>query len=132
MGLQQRYRTLMAVVLGAVAIGLAFPVSARALEIPISPAPQQIIDGAEKEGALTLSYAANILGGAEGARIGAAGMKQLFGVTIDVTYYPGPSFAPMVAKLLTEMQAGQPASTDLYNGTAVELQPNLAKGLFRQ
>ena len=98
----------------------------------MSPALQNVIDGAKKEGALTLSYAANILGGATGARIGAAGVKQYFGVDLDVTYYPGPSFAPMVARLLTEMQAGQPASTDLYNGTAVELQPNLGKGLFRQ
>jgi ABC-type Fe3+ transport system substrate-binding protein len=33
---------------------------------------------------------------------------------------------------LTEMQAGQPASTDLYNGTAVEVTPQLSKGLFRK
>lgn len=118
--------------LTVVAGSFPLPGSARAAEIPMSPALQQIIDGAKKEGALTLSYAANILGGAEGARIGAAGVKQYFGVDINVTYYPGPSFAPMVSRLLTEMQAGQPASTDLYNGTAVELTPNLAKGLFRQ
>jgi ABC-type Fe3+ transport system substrate-binding protein len=30
------------------------------------------------------------------------------------------------------MQAGQPASTDLYNGTAVEVTPQLSKGLFRK
>jgi ABC-type Fe3+ transport system substrate-binding protein len=118
--------------LAVLAAGSPFGGSARAAEIPMSPALQKVIDGAKKEGALTLSYAANILGGATGARVGAAGVRQYFGVDIDVTYYPGPSFAPMVARLLTEMQAGQPASTDLYNGTAVELQPNLGKGLFRQ
>lgn len=127
-----RRRAFMATALfGACSTWLSLVASALGSEIPSSPALQQIVDGAKKEGALTLSYAANILGGAEGARIGAAGVKQFFGVDIDVTYYPGPSFAPMVSRLLTEMQAGQPSSTDLYNGTAVELQPNLPKGLFR-
>lgn len=106
--------------------------AARADTIPMLPALQKIIDGAKKEGKLTLSYAANILGGPDGARVGAAGVKQMFGVDLDVVYFPGPSFAPMVAKLLTEMQAGQPSSTDLYNGTAVEVTAYLPRGLFRQ
>jgi ABC-type Fe3+ transport system substrate-binding protein len=105
---------------------------ARAGDIPINPALQKIIDGAKQEGKLTLSYAANILGGPDGARVGAAGIKKEFGVDIDVTYFPGPSFAPMAAKLVTEMQAGQPSSTDLYNGTAVEVTPQFSKGLFRK
>ena len=118
-----------AIVLGAL-LALAGP-PAQASDIPMSPALQKIIDGAKKEGALTLSYAANILGGADGARAGAAGIKKDFGVDLDVTYFPGPSFAPMAAKLSTEMQAGQPSSTDVYNGTAVEVTPQLAHGLFR-
>jgi len=105
---------------------------AHAGDIPITPALQKVIDGAKQEGKLTLSYAANILGGPDGARVGAAGIKKEFGVDIDVTYFPGPSFAPMAAKLLTEMQAGQPSSTDLYNSTAVEVTPQLSKGLFRK
>jgi ABC-type Fe3+ transport system substrate-binding protein len=105
---------------------------AHAGDIPINPALQKVIDGAKQEGKLTLSYAANILGGSDGARTGAAGIKKEFGVDIDITYFPGPSFAPMAAKLVTEMQAGQPASTDLYNGTAVEVTPQLSKGLFRK
>ena len=115
----------------AAALFAAMPL-AQAGDIPVNPALQKIIDGAKQEGKLTLSYAANILGGSDGARIGAAGIKKEFGVDIDVTYFPGPSFAPMAAKLLTEMQAGQPASTDLYNGTAVEVTPQLSKGLFRK
>src|SRR6185437_4278486 len=119
-----------AALMAAVVIGTG-PI-ARAGDIPINPTLQKVIDGAKQEGKLTLSYAANILGGPEGARVGAAGIKKEFGVDIDVTYFPGPSFAPMAAKLLTEMQAGQPSSTDLYNGTAVEVTPQLSKGLFRK
>ena len=119
-----------AALLAAVLVAASAPACAG--EIPMSPPLQKIVDAAKGEGKLTLSYAANILGGAEGAQIGAAGIKQEFGVDLDVTYYPGPSFAPMAAKLLTEMQAGEPASTDVYNGTAVEVTPQLAKGLFRK
>ena len=124
------YRPLAALV--AVAALTVFTTPACAADIPMSPALQKIIDGAKQEGKLTLSYAANILGGPDGARVGAAGIKQDFGVDLDVTYYPGPSFAPMAAKLLTEMQAGQQSSTDVYNGTAVEVTPQLAHNLFRQ
>ena len=123
-------RFLLAPVVAAVLFA-AMPL-AQAGDIPMNPGLQKVIDGAKKEGKLTLSYAANILGGSEGAQIGKAGIKKEFGVDIEVTYFPGPSFAPMAAKLLTEMQADQPASTDLYNGTAVEVTPQLSKGLFRK
>lgn len=115
----------------ALAVLAALSAPARAGEIPVSPALQKIVDGAKKEGALTLSYAANILGGPDGARIAKAGIKEDFGVDLDVTFYPGPSFAPMAAKLVTEMEAGQPSSTDVYNGTAVEVTPVMQR-LFRQ
>jgi len=115
--------------LAAAAVFASLPL-AHAGDIPMTPALQKVIDGAKQEGKLTLSYAANILGGSEGAQIGAAGIKKEFGVDISITYFPGPSFAPMAAKLVTEMQAGQPASTDLYNGTAVEVTPQFSKGLF--
>jgi ABC-type Fe3+ transport system substrate-binding protein len=100
--------------------------------ITISPALQAIIDGAKKEGSLTLSYGANVLGGAEGARVGMAGIKKMFGVDVAVNYSPGPSFGIIANRLYTELQAGQPALTDAYNGTAVEITPYLSRGLFRK
>lgn len=106
--------------------------AAPAETIAISPALQKVIDGAKREGALSLSFGANILGGADGARVGTAGIKEMFGVAVDVTYYPGPSFAPMASRLYTEMLANQAASTDVYNGTAVEIFPYLDRGLFRK
>lgn len=106
-------------------------VPAAAATITPSPALQQVIDGARKEGALTLQYGDAILGGSEGAQIAAAGIKAMFGVDLQVSFHPGPSFAPMASKLFTEMEAGQKASTDVYNATAVELDPYLDRGLFR-
>jgi ABC-type Fe3+ transport system substrate-binding protein len=131
MKIDRRYCSLAVVACFGAMIALLAPAHASDA-IAMSPALQKVIDGAKQEGKLTLSYAANILGGPDGARVGAAGIKQMFGVDLDVTFYPGPSFAPMAAKLLTEMQAGQPSSTDVYNGTAVEVTPQLSRGLFRQ
>ncbi len=100
--------------------------------IPMSPALQAVIDGAKKEGALTLSHGANVLGGAEGTRVAAAGIKAMFGIDITINYVPGASFGILASRIYTEMQAGQPATTDAYNGTAVEITPYLNRGLFRK
>ncbi len=96
------------------------------------PELKAVIDGAKQEGALSLQYAENIMGGTQGAQVAQAGIKQMFGVSLDVNFTPGPSFAPMASKLYTEMQAGQKASTDVYNGTAVQVYPFLARNLFRK
>ncbi|HEY3917267.1 MAG TPA: extracellular solute-binding protein [Stellaceae bacterium] len=120
------HRLLVAALLGIAAS------PAVAATIATSSELQQVIDGAKKEGALTLQYGDAILGGAEGAKIAAAGIKEMFGVDLQVNFHPGPSFAPMASKIFTEMQAGQKASSDVYNATAVELDPYLERGLFRK
>jgi ABC-type Fe3+ transport system substrate-binding protein len=115
----------------AVLLGLALrPVPAAAIQM--SPALQKMVDGAKKEGSLNLEYGGGILGSAQGARVAVAGIKKMFGVDLKVTYTPGPSFAPMAAKVYTEMKARQPASTDVYYGTAVQITPYLKRGLFRK
>jgi ABC-type Fe3+ transport system substrate-binding protein len=119
------------VVAAAVLLGFAVPPVAAA-PIKMSPALQKVIAGAKKEGALNLEYGGGILGTSQGARVAAAGIKKMFGVDLKVTYTPGPSFAPMAAKVYTEMQAHQPASTDVYYGTAVQISPYLNRGLFRK
>jgi ABC-type Fe3+ transport system substrate-binding protein len=96
------------------------------------PELKAVIDGAMKEGALTLSYAENILGGTQGSRVARDGIKKMFGVSLDVNFTPGPSFAPMASKIYTEMQAGEKASTDVYYGTAVQIYPYIDRGLFRK
>jgi ABC-type Fe3+ transport system substrate-binding protein len=117
--------------LAAVLLGFA-PGFSMAATITPTPALQQVIDGAKKEGALTLQYGEAILGGAEGAQIAQAAIKEMFGVDIQITFHPGPSFAQVASKIFTEMQAGQKASTDVFNSTAVELDPYLDRGLFRK
>jgi ABC-type Fe3+ transport system substrate-binding protein len=125
-----RREKLVVVAGAAVLLGLAVqPVPAAAMQL--SPALEKIVAGAKKEGVLNLEYAEHVLGGAQGARIAAAGIKRMFGVDLKVTFAPGPAYATMAARLYTEMQARQPASTDAYYGTAVQITPYLKRGLFR-
>jgi iron(III) transport system substrate-binding protein len=125
-------RILLLAVAAVCGMTAAASAQAPAQTVPPSLALQAVIDGAKQEHTLTLSYGANILGGADGARVATAGIKAMFGVDLTLDYAPGPSFAPMASRLYTEMQAGQPASTDAYNGTAVEITPYLDRGLFRK
>jgi ABC-type Fe3+ transport system substrate-binding protein len=126
----KQHNLIMAAAMAMLGGFLLRPIPASALEM--SPALQKIVDGAKKEGVLNLEYGGGILGTSEGARVAAVGIKKMFGVDLKVTYTPGPSFAPMAAKLYTEMQAHQTASTDVYYGTAVQIVPYLNRGLFRQ
>jgi ABC-type Fe3+ transport system substrate-binding protein len=119
-------------IVAAVALTVALLPLRHASAATVPPQLQAVVDGAKKEGALTLQYAENIMGGTQGSQVAQAGIKKMFGVSLDVRFAPGPSFAPMASKLYTEMQAGQKASTDVYNGTAVQIDPFLARGLFRK
>ena len=77
---------------------------------------QAIEAGARKEGALTLVWSENILGGTEGAKEYAQGMKALYGFDLKVQFTPGPSMADMSSKVLQEYSAKQPASSDIFIG----------------
>ncbi len=123
-----RVRPLWAVAAFAVFVGAA---SLPAAAADMTPELQKVIAGAKAEGSLHLSYASNILGGADGARLAAKAIKEKYGVSLDINFTPGPSFAQMATKLYTEMQAQQKASTDVYNGTAVQVSPYLSRGLWR-
>ena len=97
-----------------------------------SPALQQVIAGAKQEGKLTMSTAVNVAGGADGMKAVEAGIASLFGVTLEMSWAPAPSFGPMVAKLNQEFQAGVPASTDVDFAAAPHLGPYIDGNLFRK
>ncbi|HLG69358.1 MAG TPA: extracellular solute-binding protein [Chloroflexota bacterium] len=93
---------------------------------------QAIVDGARKEGALTLTYGEGTLGGNEGAqKIGAALNKQ-YGLNLNIQQTPGPSMPEMVSKVMQEYQTSRPASTDIVVGYAETILPAVQSGLFQQ
>jgi ABC-type Fe3+ transport system substrate-binding protein len=108
---------------------------ARAQKIAITPALNpalaKVIDAAKQEGEVDIRWTNLMLGGPDGATIAQDGINRMFGTNIKVQWSPGPAFGPMAAILYQEMQAGTPASSDVYTATPNQLAPYLDKGLFR-
>jgi ABC-type Fe3+ transport system substrate-binding protein len=117
---------------GAALAALALGWQVEAQKITMTPELQQIVDAAKKEGALTIGMSDEPMAGAEGAADGEKGMNAMFGTNIKVTFTIAPPYAEQGAKLLTEMQAKQPASTDIYVSTAVQYVPLWKQGLFKK
>ncbi len=92
---------------------------------------QAIIDGARKEGTLTLTYGEGTLGGGEGAKRFIAMVNKAYGLDLKAEFTPGPSMPEMVTKVLQESHSGRPASTDILVGYAETLLPGIQAGLFQ-
>ncbi len=97
-----------------------------------SPELAKIVAAAEQEGTVTFRATNTTFAGPIGAKVAADGINRMFGTHLTVNWIPGPAYGPLAAILYQELQAGQPASTDVYVGTAAQVSPNLEKGLFRQ
>jgi ABC-type Fe3+ transport system substrate-binding protein len=98
----------------------------------LSPELQKIVDGAKQEGRLVVSVTENAFNGSEGHRHAVDRINALFGVKLELNWWPGPAYAAVAAKLLAEKGANQPAHTDLFLGTAVQVAPFRKEGLFRR
>ncbi len=86
---------------------------------------------AQSEGTLNAVWSDSILGGGDVADQHGAKMNGLFNTHIKMNYTPGPEVARLGNQLFTELQAGQPASSDLYIGAAPQMLPLLNGHMFR-
>ncbi len=111
-------------------MAVAAILSVPAVAIEMTPALKKIIEAANKEGELRLHMGTSPVGRSEGVKASEAGINKMFGTNIKVSYTPGPAYAALVAKILTEHQAKQPASSDVYIATAIQMVPLLRRGLF--
>lgn len=91
---------------------------------------KDMIAAASKEGTLNLVWSSSLLGGGDVAQKHAAAFNKEFGTHIDVKFSPGIEAARFGNQLYTELQAGQPASSDIYVGAAAQLIPLLQRDLF--
>src|SRR5690242_14152595 len=105
--------------------------AAHAQTVEVTPELAKVVAAARQEGRLLLRSTTSVNGAAEGAKLAQDGIKRMFGVDLAVEWVPGPAFAPLAAALYQEKQAGQPASGDVYVGTAIQITPYLDRGLFR-
>lgn len=106
--------------------------AAQAQAVTPSPALAKVIVAAEQEGKIVFRATNTTFAGSVGAQMAADGINRMFGTHLTVEYAPGPAYGPLAAILYQELQAGQPASTDVYVGTAAQMSPNLEKDLFRK
>jgi iron(III) transport system substrate-binding protein len=86
-----------------------------------SPALQQIVDAAAKEGQLTLVWGEGTEGGTQGIARLADGFNKAYGLKAKVEFTPGPSMPEMNAKMIEEAQAKRPATSDVTVGYAVHM-----------
>src|SRR5262245_59705535 len=105
---------------------------ARAQQVEITPELAKIVEGAKQEGRLQLRSTTSVNGAAEGAKVAQDGIKKMFGVDLAVEWVPGPAYAPLAAALFQEKQAGQPATSDVFIATAIQITPYLDSGLYQQ
>ena len=89
----------------------AWPFAARA------QSRAQLIEGAKKEGALTLSWGTGTMGGIEGVRAMEKAFKKTYDLNLQFNYTPGPAMPQMASRIIQEAKAGQPANSDLFIGS---------------
>lgn len=87
---------------------------------------QALIEGARREGQLTLTWTESGMGGPQGVQRIAEGFNRHYGLNLNVQYVVGGSNAEMGFKLVQELQAGRRASTDVYYGADSTMAPLLA------
>jgi ABC-type Fe3+ transport system substrate-binding protein len=110
----------------AVALIAAGPV--RAQTVP--PELKAVIDGAKKEGALSLMWGEGTFGGTAGAKLYEDAINKMFGTDIRITFTPGASMPQVGNDIAVREAAGQPSPSDVYIGYADVLSRLAPRKLF--
>jgi ABC-type Fe3+ transport system substrate-binding protein len=106
-------KTLGIFALGALAVVAAMP--ARAADQ--TPALQQVIAAAQKEGKLELQWGTGMIGDSANIKKMADGMNAMFGTSIAVRFTPGPSEPEELNKVTIAAAANTPSPTDILIST---------------
>ncbi|HLH24623.1 MAG TPA: ABC transporter substrate-binding protein [Chloroflexota bacterium] len=94
----------------------AVPVAEPAPRAALAPAAQALVEAGRKEGGLSLVWGEGSVGGSDSQQGLAAGFARYYGLSLPVSFTPGPSMSNIVQRLLQEYQAGRPATTDVVLG----------------
>ena len=97
-----------------------------------SPALSAVIQEANKEGTLRLSWGEGTLGGTKRMALYEQMMNKMFGTNIKIGFTPGPSMPTMGSQIATELAAGQPAASDVYIGAESYLAPLTRRKIFHE
>ena len=100
----------------ALATALAAALSAGPAVAQHSPELQKLIEAAKAEGALSLAWSQDVLGGAPGSKLFEEAINKAYGTTIAIKFSPAVPQPALAQKIVTEAAAGQKAQTDVYIG----------------
>lgn len=116
---------------GAVLMILAAAALAPATaEIKRTPQLDALIKAAEAEGVLNVEWGGGNLGESRGAKILTDVLNRTFGMHITINYTPGPSMPQMAARIIEEVKAGKPSSSDVYLGPDVNVPAMMAANVL--
>jgi ABC-type Fe3+ transport system substrate-binding protein len=101
-------------IFAALVFGFAFPT----LAADHSPQLRALIEEAKKEGAISLAWSQDVLGGASGSKLFEEGLNKAYGTNISIKFSPSVPQPAMAQKIVTESAAGQKALTDVYIGAS--------------
>lgn len=104
-----------ALAVGTLALA-GWPKAPAAEEMKRTPQLEQLVKAAEAEGVLNVEWGGSNLGQATGAAQLAAALNRAFDAHFEINYTPGPSMPQMATRILQEVKAGQPSSSDVYLG----------------
>jgi len=77
----------------------------------------ELVEGARREGQLSLVWSQNTTGGAAAVRRWADGFNRYYGLALNVQFTPGPDMPQMAGRLAQQHQAGRTPDTDVFLGT---------------
>jgi len=127
---QQGRNAMNRTILGAVA---ALVLAAPAFVQPVAIAENidALIAAAKQEGVLNLVWSESSMGDSTVVAKHQAAFNRLFGTNVPLRFAPGVEVARFGNQLYTEMQASQPASSDIFVGAAAQTLPLLQRDVFR-
>ncbi len=111
----------------ALAMAWLMPLPLRAAAaIQHTPTIDAVAAAAEKEGTLNIVWSNSPMGGATGAAALQNAINREFNLHIKIVFTPGPSMTQMAPRIIQEVKAGQPASSDAFLGVSVNLPAMMA------
>jgi hypothetical protein len=103
--------------------------AATAADAGKGPTIADLVSKAKKETTFRAQWGADTLDGGPGLQKIIAAMNKKYGLNLQASFTPGSNMQGQMAKIIRELAAGQPASSDVYFGNpqsmlqAMENQP---------
>lgn len=114
----------------AVAAALVLAPAQRAAAQELTPAMKALVEAANKEGQLVVTWSSNTLGGPQGAKLFEERMAALYGSKVRIKWSPGRSMPEVGNEIAMRFTNGLPSPSDVYYGFSRNMADLLRYNLF--